>query len=1365
MTHRYALPLRWLAPAVLAACATSAGSGGGGCSCAKAIPSGIPAASVVEKAATLRVTRPGLDFLSSRIGALAARNLQPNGLPYVVDVPPSSSTGISICPNGPNRSASPPECIAEIDFARAALRVDGVVANKLRIAGTIPVRVPNLRVTAVGFVEFGLGVGTPRNASTPCPNGNIPAVAGFTNLNIVILAPLIGSPSSIRAGSTIIDSANADVSVQIPRNDVTICNAFLPNFVTSGILSLAFSTLETTLADKVKSALGDATCQAPDAANTPPCPSGSKPNDADPSKWSKCVMNTSTNVCVPQPLGFEGTADLGTLLTSVAPGAHATLDLLFAARGSLDPAPGRATDNARYPGSTPNGLTLSFGGAALPNPKSSCVPAAAPAIPLGIPVPDELRADAVTGLTASPHLGLGVSERFLSYALGQSVRAGLLCFDVSGERINLVNTAILSLLAKGLPTLTHEARTSAALVRLRPRGLPTLVVGGGTDAKTDPLLTIRVEKIRLEIYTWAYRRWVHAFDLETTIVAKAGLDVVQNTSYPNGAIVPVIADVALEDAAVLNGDLIPDDPKVVERNFKGLITLVASRLGTLSAIDLSSTLAPYGLTLELPVGGVRRLVKGQDRFLGVFLNFGLVASAKQLPPPSVQILPAQGGANAYVQFAPSYAAAEWALSVDGARRGAWRKFDDTKLDDATLALDGNHALGFSVRTVGVPASESDSASATFRVDHEPPLAEVNDGTGELTAWDRVSGETLTVRREDGAAFEEFHRGMILAAGEQVEVRDESGLIQVIRRAPVSESGPSCAYAGPSARPSTPSRSAFSTLADRVAVVAALVALIAGRRRRVHVDARGGAHNGDPIGVRVRATFAGHAAALLFCAPVAILCASEVLAGCTNVSTRAPTGCGAACTSACKEELPRGLTGSYLAAARSDDGTQWFSGYEDMAIVSGSEFAYGDWAVGSLNVESGEVKWTTVAGMPAVYTDGRCADRPSSGYRDGRIEQGTDVGRSTAIAVSPSGTLFGAAYDATNRALVFASRSSNASGAWATHVASVRPGADVGRHVRAVVRDGVPWLFYLASEPSGPSGRGLRSSIEVARAKTANPTKTSDWAIDTVATVAEGPCRQVQCAEADWCSPTSRRCESVQTACTSCDGGKCVRDQGDGGATCSPAFASPGLETSLPVFGDGFALLDEGTAATFAVRDGAGGQLVLLTPDGAGWKKTVVDGDTAAGIDRGTGPAIARTSDDVLQLFSFDSVSGALTHVAVRGTQILAKSVVDDGSGVIGATFDDAPHAFGREAVAAVRAGVLTVFYQDAKLAQLRMAVGTPLPGGAVGTFRWALSAVPQPNKAAGFFPVPLHDGRIANFWRSFDLSSRSALGGVAILTP
>jgi hypothetical protein len=54
---------------------------------------------------------------------------------------------------------------------------------------------------------------------------------------------------------------------------------------------------------------------------------------------------------------------------------------------------------------------------------------------------------------------------------------------------------------------------------------------------------------------------------------------------------------------------------------------------------------PYGLTIEVPTRRILRLVKSDDRFVGVFLNFGVTTSPKVLPPPSVSVASADGHAR------------------------------------------------------------------------------------------------------------------------------------------------------------------------------------------------------------------------------------------------------------------------------------------------------------------------------------------------------------------------------------------------------------------------------------------------------------------------------------------------------------------------------------------------------------------------------------------------------------------------------------------------------------------------------------------------------------------------------------------------
>ncbi len=132
---------------VLASC-----SGAGGCSgCAGCgmtpLPSGFPQASVIPNAASVRVTRPGLDFLATNLGGIAGKALGTSGGVVTFNVP-DSTTSFSIIFTVNVEICKPPvamgDCIADINIAGAKLHIDAVTPNAISITGTVPVKVADI---------------------------------------------------------------------------------------------------------------------------------------------------------------------------------------------------------------------------------------------------------------------------------------------------------------------------------------------------------------------------------------------------------------------------------------------------------------------------------------------------------------------------------------------------------------------------------------------------------------------------------------------------------------------------------------------------------------------------------------------------------------------------------------------------------------------------------------------------------------------------------------------------------------------------------------------------------------------------------------------------------------------------------------------------------------------------------------------------------------------------------------------------------------------------------------------------------------------------------------------------------------------
>ena len=148
---------------VLASCSGSAGcSGCAGCGITP-LAAGFPQASTIPNAASVRVTRPGLDFISANLGTVAGDALGTTGGLLTFDVP-SSSDNLTIATANVCQSPSATQCVADINIAGAALNIVALAAvdgpnmePALQITGTGPVKIDDI---PVGISIFGINTCT-----------------------------------------------------------------------------------------------------------------------------------------------------------------------------------------------------------------------------------------------------------------------------------------------------------------------------------------------------------------------------------------------------------------------------------------------------------------------------------------------------------------------------------------------------------------------------------------------------------------------------------------------------------------------------------------------------------------------------------------------------------------------------------------------------------------------------------------------------------------------------------------------------------------------------------------------------------------------------------------------------------------------------------------------------------------------------------------------------------------------------------------------------------------------------------------------------------------------------------------------------
>lgn len=1367
---------------VLGACTGSLG--GGGCGAQPVAHPELLAETRVDHAATVRLTRAGLSFLADNGPSLTRALLgDAGGTTGILTFPiPTSqvqqdltltTATIDICPGGPDANANPPNCIAEIGIKDAAFHLDAVTPNALRVSGTLPVRVRNLPLNVsplVGGLRVGVGSGQ-------C-DGEVPNFT-FKAVPITLVLPLVAETVTPRAGFTTVDVANAVIEPGLVSDDVALCKECLGgwdfgvcNAIFSFVKGLIFEQLKAGVVTAVRAALDGALCTKPDPAANPPCPAGSQPDDPDVNRAQKCLFVADGSRCMPVRFGTDGHFGLGGLLAAISPGASSEIDFLLAAGGPGDPAPGAPADDQGWAGHTPNGMTLGMVGGALAAPASKCVSSArVPDAPKDIPVPDELRSDVPLGDGKTAHVEMALSGRFLNYTLGQVYKSGALCLGVTTERFPALDTGLVSALIPSLKNLSLERKPAAVALTARPGEPPVATLGGGTNVDKDPLVRLSLKQFAVDFHVWSYDRFTRAFTFT------ADVEVPMNLQPAASGLEPTLGTVTLTNALLTNTDQLAESDgqiAVIQEGLAALVGGLAKQLlgSALPAIPYEDALASFGVGVKIPAGGLRKLTKGTDDFVGVFGELTKVEpQAKIVAQAAVveKVVDPRGLTLRGVGTAPlprlhvrvtteASEALEVAWSIDQGTRSPWRSWaagEDLWIDDAGLFLQGRHLLKVAVRRAGEPSTEGVAPAVPFVLDALPPVArlEARGGRLHLAAWDVVTPDDQLVARLRGAdgtwspwgsLADVEARGLGAAPGSgtvEAEVRDEEGNVASVGQAlvrgrvdgtlPTTSNGCGCSLPGQEGGRDPGRTVTFFAVGGFVVLLA-----LRGRLRR--------------------------RSAAFALAGTTVLAALNQGCSCgDDGGASAKTGCGTDCNQTCEPSLPMGLVGSYTSVAAAKDGTLWVAGYNDMALPQGNAYVYGDLVVGKYDRGKGTVAWRTVDGLPAPASDGTCSANDPSGWRRGHSEAGDNVGLDTSIALDENGRPFVSYYDATHGTLKFAWLGPG--DLWIAHTVLAKAGADVGRHAKMIVDGGVPVIAFLVRE-RGSNGRGL-SRITVARGKTPIPGGTGDWSFEDAALDENAPCRGVDCEGGQVCVVASGTCQGSAGGCpAACGAGEaCVTVAGQ--TACSAVLAPGAVETYSNAFGAALSLAKGPADLGMAVYDRVRGNLVGLERRGNQWVSTVFDGEVGSrrdGTAKDTGDVGAAASlliggDGTWHVAYVDGITETLRYVRVVGGRPGAPEVVDDGFGDGVRPFADGKHLVGDDAALVETGGTITVFYQDASAGTLRMA--TRGDGGA-----WTLRVLEQPGRFAGYFPRPVPGtDLVANFWRAVDRGTRDTSGDVAFV--
>jgi MYXO-CTERM domain-containing protein len=1385
---------------LVASCSGGGCSGCGGCAGTTPLPGGFPKDQTIPNAATVRVSRPGLDFVEKSLPAVAAKVSSAPGGVLGIDVPDTdpgntkiASLGIlgdlfidpHVCPGGP----SPTKCHASVGIGTSQFQIDAVTPHDVKVTATLPLELVETPLSAnvswsppIGgnvnlagvTIHIGYGAGG-------CNGDGTANITGPHNLPVGVSIPIVAETIAPRDGYSKIDVNGATIDLSgLSENDVhvcvncggglitQVCNAIVDSSFVKG---LVLGPLRSGLQNQVKGLLSDQLCTAPSTALNPPCPTGSSPDSGN----KHCVYDSDKTKCVPILLGTDAHIDLSGALASISPGTAGGLDFGIAANGDMQPFPKLPANAA---GRTPNGITLGMIGGALPKPPSKCVPQVELKPPQGIPVPDELAPTAADPAT-TPHIGIALAGRFIDYSMTSVYDSGLLCLGVSTDQQSLLKAGLLSLIVPSLKMNTFEQGDAAAAIATRPQAAPQVKIGTGKDVSADPLLAITLPSFAIDFYVWSYDRYVRAFTFTADITIPVNLTAAKTTKGTTG-LAPTLGDFKIANAQVTNNDLILDDPAIVANALGGLLGAFSKQLvgNGFSPIDLSSALSSFGLGLD--VANIGKLTKGSDDFIGIFTNLSKAAGPATIEGDTTAVIVSKTVPKDHMGLSTMSHDAmpelvvdvtstlddgkrtvEYAWWIDSGTRSEWTTEKHLVLHDNQLLMQGHHTLRVVSRIAGETATEdSTPAEAPFVIDALAPFVTVRHEGNKATidAWDIVSEKDALLARfkRDAEPFGEWKHlaeiGAIDVDGIEeidVEVKDEEGNVRQVQQglirgradSSLAGSGSGCGCEAPGTK-------------DKGGIVAILVgvaglALIMWRRRRF---LSGG------FALRVRSV--QHAGIALG----AVCAVASTSQGCAcGSSADSGPACGPNCDAECKPPLDHGQPGSYTSVAKSKDNTIWVAGYNNALIDQGDAQFFGDLVVGKYDLGKNEVEWTTVDGVPK-RTQG-CPDRAPDSWRSGESDAGDDVGLWTSIQMSSEDHPIVSYYDATNHRLKIAW---NDDDGWHNDVVrEAPPNGDAGRYSKLIIVDGKAIVAFLQVEP-GDNGF-TRSKIVVGRSHDPTPHGAGSFDFEDVVTIQDNPCGATTCAGGTVCDSGGGLCVQKTDGCTPADcgtGKACATVNGK--AAC---VSVKDIDTYPNVLGDYISIANGPGGLGIAAYDRPHGNLVAFMDRGGGkWDQAIIDGETGSRADKtaidtgdvGIGTSLFIAGDGTWHLSYVQGLDESLRYITFKDGKPGKSEIIDDGSGADGKTFPDGLHVVGDDSTIRVDGDIITVYYQDATQKTLRRAAGSPKGS----THSWDLRALPQPDRLGGFFPalVPGED-KVANYWEQTDQNTKSMKGDVTIISP
>jgi len=1282
-------------------------SGGGGCSgCAGCgmteIPGGFPAAQRIENGIQVRMSSHGLDFVEQNASAIIG-DLIPTGLSF--DIPPQCGidTGflgivIDVCgqDQGGVCTADQPPCNLQMEIVNMVLTPEDPPGNVLDVQLRMNIWSTNPLQTH-GGVSCDIAVDTRLD--------NTPYITVGTKV-VFDIDPTSGR-TSLRVTSDPSDPGAPLATISdIEDDDIDITGGFLCWVVEVFAEGMIVDQI-TGMVDDMVGPMLESLCTACDQGQQ--CP-----------QLSTCdgqyCQEDSGNGCVAM-LGMEGRMDMGAMLSSIAPGLKADMDIL-AWMG------GYATTNN-------DGVSLGMHGGALAPVHNDCVPQRDPPDLTAAPISTAFQGNTRPTDSQAFDVGIGIHNKFLDAAGFAMYDSGMLCLDVGPNESDFLTSGTFAIMIPSIYEISHGDETPI-VVAVRPQNplyfvlsVPDISQDPGTGEYTinTPLMTIRSDAFAVDFYALIDYRYVRLFRLNGDLAIPMALTV-----NAQNQLVPIIGDLgdAFENIMVTDSQLLEEDPAVLAAIFPTLMGMVAGMLGSaIAPIDLPDM---QGFSLIIDEGGITSV--DDDSLLAIYADLAYqtpspkhgrrsvhttAALLDQYTPPASSFR--LRAIEDYRTDAPSVtlqlggaapdgsdADLEWQYRFNG---GLWSPFTDSAvvtLRRPVFFLQGHHHIDVRGRVKGAPRTlDAEPVRVGFIVDAEPPTLAVLRETSRLllSARDRVSDESQLEWsvRLGGGEWSPWQAGLTevdLPAGQRsniaVRVRDEAGNVayapEVIDalygRVTVPPSDGGCGLG---------CQTGAGGGLGWLALVLLGLWIVRRRYQRGEGERPGGRRL--PFLVVVLAMAAPgtncdcgkkpHGDHLCADGGIPLVCSNEDDLDCLPGQELAGTEPMTLDASDC-EPIPVvcECVGDIDAVDPDDYGRFLsISARDGNVYVSCFSDRYTDLVIAT--VDGTGLVPEAVDGVP----EGPVELNPD-GYRGGVRARGDNIGTFTSSALAPDGTVYVSYIDNTNNGVKLAR---GVPGAWELGFIESYTDENTAAWYTALhlSSDGRPAVGYMVNglvDPTNPAAR--ISELRYAVAAVTDPTDASDWDIDVVDQT-QVPCTGL-CGTDEVCVADTWLCAAEDTAC-----GDCVEGEGCVAGVCVPILEEPayvdhpegiGLYVHASHLADGRPVL--------AYHDRTHGLARLAIHDGAVWQTHTLEGDDYH--DTGLYMAMVIDASDVIHLSYTDAVADDLIYfVADTSGATVLREVIDDGIRA------DGGHVVGLDSVIFLDGATPTVVHQDGTTMDLLIA--------------------------------------------------------------